>query len=108
MAQQVVLGAFWFNPRNLPFKHVTPSKSIVLITEVSSDKPGQVLKSTTSPAHSYFCGILSKQLETDRLNSHKLALRIIVRKESAALDVSSKTIAGNSDSKLVKQLSSSS
>ncbi|GJS41279.1 hypothetical protein Tco_0566322 [Tanacetum coccineum] len=80
MAQQVVLGAFWFNPRNLPVKHVTPSKYIVLIIEVSSDIPGQVLKSTTSPAQTYFCGILSKQLETDRLNSHKLAIKVIVRK----------------------------
>ncbi|GKA83123.1 hypothetical protein Tco_0789871 [Tanacetum coccineum] len=42
MAQQVVLGDFWFNPRNLPVKHVTPSKSIVLIIEVSSDIPGQM------------------------------------------------------------------
>ncbi|GJS73247.1 hypothetical protein Tco_0706088 [Tanacetum coccineum] len=53
MAQQ----AIWFNPRNLSVEHVPPSKSIVLIIAVSSDIPGQVLKSTTSPAHLYFCGI---------------------------------------------------
>ncbi|GJZ10808.1 hypothetical protein Tco_0545567 [Tanacetum coccineum] len=49
--------AIWFNPRNLSVEHVLPSKSIVLIMAVSSDIPGQVLKSTTSPAHSLFCGI---------------------------------------------------